>query len=130
MEQFTSACPNCSHEMVIERLVCTNCSVHLEGEMALPTLARLDPEIREFIAVFVMAGGSLKEVGRVLGISYPTVRSRLDRAMAQLQQMHAKKEAVRMKILEQLEKGDITAKEAITLLKNGEDTLASQMENL
>ena len=121
MEQFTSACPNCSHEMVIKRLKCTNCSVHLEGEMALPALARLDPEIREFIEVFVMAGGSLKEVGRVLGISYPTVRSRLDRAMAQWQKMHAKKEALRMKILEQLEQGEITAKEAIQLLKNGDD---------
>jgi hypothetical protein len=108
--------------MVIERLKCTSCGVHLEGEMSLPTLARLDPEIREFIEVFVMAGGSLKEVGRVLGISYPTVRSRLDRAMAQLQQMHAKKEAERMKILEQLEKGEINAKEAIQLLKNGEYT--------
>jgi len=121
MEQFTSACPNCGREMVIERLKCTNCNVHLEGEMALPTLARLEPEIREFIEVFVIAGGSLKEVGRVLGISYPTVRSRLDRAMAQLQKMHARKEAVRMKILEQLENGEITAKEAITLLKNGDD---------
>ena len=120
MERFTSSCPNCSHEMVIERLKCTSCGVHLEGEMALPALARIDPEIREFIEVFVMAGGSLKEVGRVLGISYPTVRSRLDRAMAQLQQMHAKKEAERMKILEQLEKGEINAKEAIRLLKNGE----------
>lgn len=121
MEQFTAACPNCSHEMVIQRLKCTNCSVHLEGEMAMPTLARLDPEIREFIEVFVLAGGSLKEVGRVLGISYPTVRSRLNRAMAQLQKMHARKEALRMKILEQLENGEITAKEAIQLLKNGDD---------
>jgi hypothetical protein len=58
----------------------------VEGAFSLPALASLPAEDQEFLLNFVKASGSLKEMARILGLSYPTVRNRLDAIIAQLKQ--------------------------------------------
>jgi len=111
-ERFTEQCPGCGGKMSVRHLACAACGIKVEGEIPLPTLARLTPEEREFIEVFVLCGGSLKDAGQVLGISYPTVRTRLDQVMASLKALTGQTEETRMSVLDKLEKGEITAKEA------------------
>ena len=117
MEKFKSDCPNCGEKMRIQQMKCEGCSLSLEGSVTLPRLARLEPEDREFIEVFVLSRGSIKEVEKVLGISYPTVRSKLNKVIDKLGMMNEEDQNRRMTILDKLEKGEITAAQAVNLLK-------------
>lgn len=111
-DQFSTRCRNCSGELNIERLVCEECGLTIEGRITLPRLARLSPEDREFIELFVLSAGSLKEVGKALKLSYPTVRARLDRVIADLRALDEKQRDTRMEIIRKLEQGEITAEQA------------------
>lgn len=131
MDSFKNECPNCGHAMVVNDLACPDCGVHVTGTVALPRLAHLAPEDREFIELFVLASGSLKEVGQVLGISYPSVRQRLDRVIARLSALRGAKEQERLAVLERLERNEITAQEAVQLLKEPADLpTSSQKEDI
>lgn len=103
--------------MVVRSLACNGCGIKIEGEISLPTLARLTPEEREFVEVFVLCGGSLKDAGQILGISYPTVRARLDQVMASLKALTGQTEETRLAVLNKLERGEINAKEAARRLR-------------
>ncbi|MBN1368075.1 MAG: DUF2089 domain-containing protein [Dehalococcoidales bacterium] len=102
--------------MVIERVRVTDSGIAVEGNFELPPLARLPAEDQVFIMAFIKSDGSIKEMERVFGISYPTVKSRLSRIAGQLQFVEniaiPKKEG----ILAALERGEITAQEAIERL--------------
>ena len=111
-DHFSCFCQNCGGELVIEKLVCRNCDLAIEGRIELPRLARLTAEDREFIELFVLSAGSLKEVGKVLKLSYPTVRARLDRVIANLQELDRSRQAVRLEIIRRLERGELTAEQA------------------
>ena len=63
---------------------CSGCDVAIEGRFQASRLARLPLEHQRFVEMFVLAGGSLKEIAERAGVSYPTVRSRLDRVIAVL----------------------------------------------
>ena len=116
-ERFTEQCPGCGGKMAVRSLGCASCGIKIEGEIPLPALARLSPEEREFVEVFVLCGGSLKDAGRILGVSYPTVRARLDQAMASLKLLTGQTEETRLAVLNKLEKGEIDAKEAARRLR-------------
>lgn len=62
----------------MRRLRCQQCETEVEGFYPLPALASLPTDDQDFIQEFVKASGSLKEMARILGVSYPTVRNRLD----------------------------------------------------
>ena len=111
-DHFSCFCRNCGGELGIEKLVCRNCDLAIEGRIELPRLARLTAEDREFIELFVLSAGSLKEVGKVLKLSYPTVRARLDRVIANLQELDRSRQAVRLEIIRRLERGELTAEQA------------------
>lgn len=117
MEKLTSKCPCCSGKMEIERLRCTQCAVSIEGSIPIPRLARLSAENREFVELFVRSSGSLKAVAAKLGISYPTVRSRLDRVIGALQAEEAEEKDARNRILDEIEAGSISVDEAIRRLR-------------
>jgi hypothetical protein len=73
-----STCPVCSGELTIARLHCRSCGTSLEGEFGVGRFGRLSPEQLALLESFLRARGNLKEMERELGISYPTVRGRLD----------------------------------------------------
>ena len=120
MEKFKSDCPNCAKTMLVKQLKCDNCNLNIEGDVSLPRLAKLNPEEREFIEIFVLCSGSIKEVGKNLGISYPTVKSRLNRIRDKLKQMNVTNKRKQINVLELLENGNISAKDAVDLLKKTE----------
>jgi len=92
------------------RLVDTG--IDLAGEFDLPPLARLRYEDQVFVAEFVRCHGSIKFMEKAFGISYPTVKNRLNRIVQQLQLAQVVQMSERDEILDLLEKGEITAAEA------------------
>jgi len=73
-----ATCPVCSGELTIARLHCRSCGTALEGEFGVGRFGRLDREQMSLLESFLRSRGNLKEMERELGISYPTVRGRVD----------------------------------------------------
>jgi len=73
-----SNCPACGSVLVVERLVCPSCRTSIEGGFSLPVLVRLLPEEHDLLMSLLQSSGSLKEMARRYGVSYPTIRNRLD----------------------------------------------------
>lgn len=78
MKILPAVCPACSSQLNVKSLLCERCQTEIQGQYELPLLARLAIEEQEFIVDFIKASGSLKEMAKILGLSYPTVRNRLD----------------------------------------------------
>ena len=73
-----ATCPVCTDELTITRLHCRSCGTALEGEFGVGRFGRLDREQMRLLESFLRSRGNLKEMERELGISYPTVRGRVD----------------------------------------------------
>ncbi len=73
-----ATCPVCQGELTVTRLHCRSCGTALEGEFGVGRFGRLEREQLTFLESFLRSRGNLKEMERELGISYPTVRSRLE----------------------------------------------------
>jgi hypothetical protein len=73
-----ATCPVCSGELTITRLHCRSCGTALEGEFGVGRFGRLDREQMRLLESFLRSRGNLKEMERELGISYPTVRGRVE----------------------------------------------------
>jgi len=101
---------------VIERLRLTDSDIAIEGAFDLPPLARLPAEDQVFIMAFVRADGSIKEMERIFGVSYPTIKSRLSRIAGQLQFVETIPTPPKQDVIAALERGEITAEEAIERL--------------
>src|SRR5713226_1703845 len=114
-------CPVCAEQLKVVRLECEACGTSLQGSFSLGRFHALAPEQVEFLEVFIKARGNFKDVERELGISYPTVRSRLDaviRALGFPSQAEPDREAERRKeILRELAEGKIAAEDAAALLE-------------
>ena len=113
-------CPNCGDEMIITSYRCNNCYTEVSGEFEMDNFSRLDKEDKEFIELFLQKRGSIKDVGEEIGISYPTVRNRIDKLVAKLGGKVDKK-ASRIDILNMLDNGEITADQARELLEELKD---------
>lgn len=70
--------------MVVTRMTCEACSVSIEAEFPAARLGNLPVEHQRFIEMFVLASGSLKQIAEQTGVSYPTVRNRLDKVIEAL----------------------------------------------
>jgi hypothetical protein len=107
--------------LVVERVRLPGRDVVLEGAFALPQLARLSLEDQVFVAAFVKSHGSIKDMERVFGVSYPTVKARLNRIAAQLEFVDTDPKPLagpsRSEVLGRLERGEISAAEAIRQLE-------------
>ncbi|OIK10967.1 hypothetical protein BIV60_19540 [Bacillus sp. MUM 116] len=116
-----SNCPVCSKQLTITKLQCTHCHTTVENEFQLSKFAALPQEQLHFIEIFLKCRGNIKEVEKELGISYPTVRGKLDEIIGSLGYSAAKNTQIdKKKIVSMLEKGEISAEEAIQLIKEGE----------
>src|SRR3982074_2847646 len=108
-------CPICTEQLHVVRLECESCGTRLEASSSLGRFHSLAHEQLEFLEVFIRARGNFKDVERELGISYPTVRSRLDamiRALGFPSQAEPDREAERRKeILRELAGGRLATDE-------------------
>ncbi|HEX7171006.1 MAG TPA: DUF2089 domain-containing protein [Candidatus Limnocylindria bacterium] len=136
-----ATCPVCTDELMITRLHCRSCGTALEGEFGVGRFGRLDREQLGLLESFLRSRGNLKEMERELGISYPTVRGRVDALVRTLgladgsavtdedlaDQVDAETDAdvqdtadaaaARREILERLARKEIDADEAATALR-------------
>jgi hypothetical protein len=134
-----ATCPVCSGELTIARLHCRTCGTALEGEFGVGRFGRLDREQLSLLESFLRSRGNLKEMERELGISYPTVRARVDALIRSLglaegaasdadfdDEMDDDDEAGRetdaaadrRDVLERLARREISAEEAATALRD------------
>ena len=117
-------CPVCSSELTVQRLSCSSCSVALEGEFHLNPFNRLSSEQQRFVEIFLVARGNMSEVQKELGVSYPTVRARLEEIISQLGHRPASddvaQQAERLSTLQDVESGDLSVEEALRRLADRE----------
>ena len=102
--------------IIVERVRLTSNDIAIEGSFELPPLARLSSEDQVFIAAFVRCHGSIKEMEHIFGISYPTVKNRLDHIAKQLNFVETFPLNTTEETLDELEGGQITGAEAIERL--------------
>ncbi|MGA3045615.1 MAG: DUF2089 domain-containing protein [Terracidiphilus sp.] len=103
--------------LVVERIRLPEKHISIEGEFVLPELARLTLDDQVFITAFLRAHGSIKEMEQVFGVSYPTIKARLNRIGGQLQFVDTNPSPSRAEVLERLRSGEINAEEAIRSLE-------------
>ena len=119
-------CPVCGERMLVTKLRCSHCGTELSGKFAPCRFCRLEEKHLQFVETFLRCRGSIKEVERALGVSYPTVKNMLDAALTalgldekpELRALREKEE--RAEILQRLSDGEIdvdTAIEALHQLK-------------
>ncbi len=101
----------------VERIRLESSGVVVEGCFEPPPLARLTPEEQVFVTAFVRCHGSLKEMEQLFGISYPTVKNRLASIAAKLEYVEINPPASRIETLARLERGEISADEALKILR-------------
>ena len=111
--------------LIVERVRLAGKDIAIEGRFELPQLARLSSEDQVFVTAFVRSHGSIKEMERMFGVSYPTIKSRLNRISQSLEFVETEigpsqaeiRSDTRNTILERLKAGEISAAEAIRELE-------------
>ncbi len=112
-------CPVTGEPLEVTRLACPTSGVTIEGRFIPNEFALLPSEQLDFLRLFVKVRGNLKEVERILGLSYPTVRLRFE-ALLKALSYEALEEAAdeRAEVLARLERGEISAEEAASRLRS------------
>jgi hypothetical protein len=102
---------------VVERVRLTGRDVAIEGEFELPQLVQLGVEDQVFVTAFVRCHGSIKEMERIFGVSYPTIKSRLNRIAQSLDFVETNPAPSRADVIERLRRGEISAQDALRELE-------------
>jgi hypothetical protein len=117
--RLISRCPVCSGRLRAVRLKCSKCGTVIENEFELSRFESLGEDQVKFLETFVMCRGNIKDVERELGISYPTVRAKLDDVISALGYAVVKKPVMESAdIIDLLEKGEISADQAVSMMKD------------
>ena len=98
----------------------TEDNITIEGEFELPPLAQLSADDQVFVAVFVKSHGSIKEMEKHFGVSYPTIKSRLNRIGDTFNFVQIETTDIKESVLEKLERGEISVTDAIAQIEKGE----------
>ena len=111
-------CPVCRSRLKVTRLKCEECGTVVENQFELSKFDYLNSEQLYFIEVFLKSRGNIKDVEKELGISYPTVRAKLDEVITSLGYpvIKQKPSVDKKDVIDMLEKGEITADEALNML--------------
>ena len=103
--------------LIVERVRLLGKDIAIEGSFELPQLARLSMEDQVFITAFVRSHGSIKEMEQIFGVSYPTIKSRLNRIASSLEFVETNPAPSRAEVLDRLKRGEISAQDAIQELE-------------
>jgi hypothetical protein len=101
----------------VEKVKLVERDIAIEGSFSLPPLANLTAEDQLFVTVFVRSHGSIKEMEALFGISYPTVKNRLNAISARLPFVDVNPPSPGRDVLDELDKGEISVEEALKRLK-------------
>jgi len=101
----------------VERVRLTDSGVAIEGAFELPQLAQLSAEDQVFVTAFVRCHGSIKEMERIFGVSYPTIKSRLNRITQMLDFVETDPAPSRADVIDRLRRGEINATQALSELE-------------
>ncbi len=104
-------------EFVVTGVRMEDTGIAIEGDFEVPLLARLTDEDQIYVAEFVRCHGSIKHMEKAFGVSYPTVKNRLNRITDQLKLVHIEQPSDTGDVLDLLEQGEITAEEAAERLE-------------
>ena len=113
----------CGQPFTVERVRLTGGGVAIEGRFEPPQLAQLSAEDQVFVAAFVRAHGSIKEMERIFGVSYPTIKARLNRIAAgldfaeHLEVTEPGPASTRAEVVDRLHRGEITVQQALAELE-------------
>jgi hypothetical protein len=113
-------CPHCQNELQIRRLECSTCGLALEGDFAKDELMKLSADDLRFVHLFLRSEGSIRAMEKALGISYPTVKSRLAQINARLGAPVAAPDIAAPDVLDRLNDGDIDFHTALNAIKGGQ----------
>src|SRR3954468_11334562 len=113
----TNDCPYCGSAMTVTVMSCSHCSVKVEAKFPMSRLASLPVEHQRFLEMFVLSGGNLKEIAEQVGVSYPTIRSRLDKVIEALRNEIAKTRRVKGNVLDAVDQTRGSAEEAARMIK-------------
>lgn len=102
--------------ITVERVRLMDSDIAIEGKFSLPPLASLSAEDQVFVMAFVRCHGSIKEMEEMFGISYPTVKNRINRIARQFEFIEVVKISPEEEVIGELERGEISAEEAIQRL--------------
>jgi hypothetical protein len=116
-EALSNQCPYCQQLMEVTRMTCRGCDCAIEATFPATRLARLPTEHQRFIEIFLLAGGNLKEIAQQVGVSYPTVRSRLDKVIDSLRAEISSTRKVAGTPLDAMESVGDSADEAARIIK-------------
>jgi len=103
--------------LTVERVKLVDKDIGVEGSFELPPLARLTMEDQIFVTAFIRSHGSIKDMEELFGISYPTVKNRLNRLALQLDFVEINPPPSKSEILTKLEQGELTVNEALERIK-------------
>ena len=106
--------------VVVERIRLIESDIALEGSFELPPMAHLTMEDQIFVTAFVRSHGSIKDMEELFGISYPTVKNRLNRISQQLEFVDINPPLPQSEILDQLDKGELSVDDALKKLRGEE----------
>jgi hypothetical protein len=102
---------------VVERVRLTDSGIAVEGEFEPPQLAQLSVDDQVFIAAFVRSHGSIKEMERTFGVSYPTIKARLNRIAANLDFVDTDPAPTGADVIDRLKRDEISVEQALAELK-------------
>jgi hypothetical protein len=122
MNPLLTTCPVCFEPLTVTRLHCRNCDTAVEGHFETGRLGRLNREQMEFVETFIRCEGKLNRMERELGLSYPTLRSRLSEVITQMgfelgPEPAELSDRQRHRILDELASGQISSEQAMQLLQ-------------
>jgi hypothetical protein len=124
MNILPTKCPLCGGDITVTRIHCRECDSMIEGRFEAGPFSRLTREQLDFVETFVRCEGKINRMEDEIGLSYPTIRNRLHEIIRALgyepgvsEPIVGMTEQERQRILNDLDKGRISAQEAMQLLK-------------
>ena len=115
MDISKAVCPECNEPLKVGRMACPKCHLAIEGDFEVSALGKLSPEDQVFVIAFLRHHGSIKKMESLFGISYPTVKNRLNAISARLDKSFEAPSS-NLTILEQLSRGELSVADALERL--------------